>query len=76
MNGKVNQGATAAAALTICENLLAVLVDREVLTPEDVDELLSDSAGLLADAEGEGGEEASALVEEIRTALAGREEPS
>ncbi|MBF0306721.1 MAG: hypothetical protein HQL40_16995 [Alphaproteobacteria bacterium] len=76
MNGKVNQGATAAAALTICENLLAVLIDREVLTPEDVDELLSDSAGLLADAEGEGGEEASALVEEIRTALAGREEPS
>lgn len=76
MNGKVNQGATAAAALTICENLLAVLVDREVLTPEDVDELLSDSAGLLADAEGEGGDEAAALVEEIRTALAGREEPS
>lgn len=41
---EVDGRAVSMAALAICENLLAVLLDRDLLTLDDVEELLSDAA--------------------------------
>jgi len=41
---RVSDTAAAMAAISICENLLAVLLDRELLSPADVEEMLSEAA--------------------------------
>lgn len=46
MHDNTSDTALALAALTICENLLAVLMDRNVLTAEDVEELLDDAVSV------------------------------
>lgn len=46
MHDNTSDTALALAALTICENLLAALMDRNVLTAEDVEELLDDAVSV------------------------------
>lgn len=67
MMDKHGTDAAALAALTICENLIAVLMDREVLTREDVEELLSDAAAIDT-----GLDEAGEVIRDIMEGLTAR----
>lgn len=44
MQDRASDTAIAMAALSICENMLAVLMDRNLLNRTDVEELLTDAA--------------------------------
>lgn len=65
--------AVALAALTIAENLLAVLMDRGVITREDVEELLLDAASVDSTAaESEVNAAAGDIVRDVMEGLTAR----
>jgi hypothetical protein len=56
MHENTSEAALALAALTICENLIAVLMDRGLLTAVDVEELLADAISVESEASLEAGD--------------------
>lgn len=69
---QTSDAARALAALSICENLLAVLMDRELISPEDVEELLDDAANMqvgLGNGDAQVGEEAAEVIRDILDGL-------
>lgn len=73
---RVSDTALAMAALSICENLLAVMIDRDLLSVEDVAELLEDAAAsqhMTQDGNGTG-DQAADLIRQIADGLAPEEE--
>lgn len=64
--------AAALAALTICENLLAVLLDRNLLSREDVEELLSDAAAVDEAGDTDTHHQAGDLIRQVMDGLATR----
>lgn len=69
---QVSDTAVALAALSICQNILAVLLDRNVITREDIEELLADAAGVqhsLGDGDLALNEEAAEVIQEVMDGL-------
>jgi hypothetical protein len=56
MHENTSEAALALAALTICQNLIAVLMDRGLLTAVDVEELLADAISVESEANLEAGD--------------------
>lgn len=70
---QISDTAIGLAALSICENLLAVLMDRKVISHEDVEELLGDAAGLqhlVDNGDAEINEEAAEIIQQVLDGLA------
>ena len=73
MNEHTGEAATALAALTICESLIALLMDRNVLTRDDVEDLLSDAAAVDSSAaETEVNAEAADIIRDVMDGLTAR----
>jgi hypothetical protein len=71
MDQRASDTAIALAALTICQNLIAVLMDRNLLTREDVEELLSDASQVGA-ADSDVNIEAGDVIREVMDGLTAR----
>lgn len=70
MDNNTSDSAVALAALTITENLLAVLLDRGIISREDVEELLLDAANVDSSAaDTEINAQAGDLVREVMEGL-------
>ncbi len=70
---QVSDAALALAALSICENLLVTLIDRELISREDVEELLEDAAegqSALGNGDFQAGEEAAEIIRDIMDGIA------
>lgn len=71
----ISDTAIGLAALSICENLLAVLMDRNVISHEDVEELLGDASGLqhsIGNDESDVNEETAEIIQQVLDGLAAR----
>ena len=71
MADQPREAAVGLAALTITQSLLAVLLDRGILSREDLEELLAEAAATDAD-DGELAGEAGELVHDLMEALVPR----
>jgi len=70
MEDGTSDAAVALAALSICENLIAVLMDRNVLSREDIEEMLADAATVDATAaEAEVTAEAGEIIRDLMDGL-------